>query len=633
MTYPLDLIITRLQIQRQLRKDASTPHASEYKSIWDAIEKIYYQEGGIAGFYIGVIPDTSKSIVDSFIFFLAYNFLRQHRLHGRGTTYKSLPAVDELSVGFLAGALTKLLTTPIATIVTRKKASTLIAARSSPHSPDDDTVLGIARRIHSEKGIQGFWSGYSASLVLTLNPSITFFLYESFKRTLLPRAQRDTPSASATFLLAAISKAIASTITYPFSLAKSRAQLSSRTVDENDEDVKAAIEKASNGRTAGTRQGREAARSTVFSTILHIARTEGIGALYEGLGGEVLKGFFSHGITMVIKEAVHSLIIRLYFAILKASQRYPRPQEAMMMAKEQAGQATTNVRDQVQLAITTTKEETQSFSKQAQGVAQSGSAQASEMVNGAWENGKRAANTSFTATSGMVDRGKDIASEASTSALERSNRIWEGTKDAANSAAAAATGLVKRGQENASEASTSAMETSNQIWNNAKEAANSATVTASELATKGQGMVENTSASAMTTTNSLWESTKQSPNTIITTISNTIGRGQELANQVSTSAIEATNDAWETTKQVTDTSPTRTDSLIPQAQNVANATSTFAADSVTEAWDTTNEAANSTTAKANEMAELVGDYVGQKTEALASSMRPNAKGGGGAAGA
>lgn len=628
MTYPLDLIITRLQIQRQLRKDASTPHASEYKSTWDAIEKIYYQEGGIAGFYAGVIPDTSKSIADSFLFFLTYNFLRRQRLRGKGTAYRSLPAVDELSVGFLAGALTKLLTTPIATIVTRKKASTFIAARSSSHSPEDNTVLSIARQIHSEKGIQGFWSGYSASLVLTLNPSITFFLYESFKRTLLPRAQRDTPSASATFFLAAISKAIASTITYPFSLAKSRAQLSSRTVDENDEEVKDAIEKASDGRTAGTRRGREAARRTVFSSILHIARTEGIGALYEGLGGEVLKGFFSHGITMIVKEAVHSLIIRLYFAILKTLQKYPRPQEAMMMAKEQAGQAATNVRDQVQSAITTTKEETESISRQAQGIAQRGSAQASEMVNGAWENGKRAANTSFTATSGMVDRGKDMASEASTSALERSNRIWEGTKDVANSAAGAATGLVKRGQENASEASTSAMETSNQHWNNAKEAANSAIATASELATKGQGLVENTSISAMKTTNSLLENTKQAPNTITTAVGNTIGRGRELANQVSTSAIEAASNAWETTKQVTDPSPTRTDSIATQAQNAANQRSTCSTDTLINAWDTATEAADSTTATANEMAELVGDYVGQKTEALGSSTRPNGKGGG-----
>ena len=575
-----------MQTQRQLRKDASTPHTSEYKSVWDAIEKIYYQEGGIAGFYTGVIPDTSKTIANSFLFFLGYNFLRQQRLRSRGSVSRGLPAIDELSVGFVAGAFAKFFTTPIATIVTRKKASSMIAARSSNQVPKDTTVASIAKKIHAEKGIEGFWSGYSASLVLTLNPSITFFLYETFKRAVLPRAQRDKPSPSATFFLAAISKAIASTITYPFSLAKSRAQVSSRTVDDNDEEVKDAIEKVSDGRTAGTRKGRQAARSTVFSMILHIARTEGVGALYEGLGVEVLKEFFSHGITMIIKEAVHRLIIRLYYAILKALQKYPNPQRVAMMAKEQAGHAASNVRDQAQPNIAAAKEKAQSVSEQVQAIAQHGSARASEMLNGAYESGKQAANTSVMTARGMVDKGREVASEASTSAMERSNQTWDNTKEAANSAVSNATEIVNR----------------------------------------GQSMVNNASASAMETTNSLWESTKQAPSSIATTANNAITQGQEVANNASASAANTTNNAWETTKQATISTTATTNDIVSQGQEAVINTSASATNSTAEAWDTTKQAANSTSGKTNEMVELVGDYVGQKTEALGSSMRPNEKG-------
>ena len=347
-----------------MRKHPASPHIDEYRSIYDAAHKIYTQEGGLPGLYTGVIQDTSKTIVDSFLFFLTYNFLRQSRLRSRISSSQHLPVLDELSVGFFAGAFSKLLTTPIANIVTRKQTSSMLSAHSaSRETAQPTTVNSITREIYAEKGLQGFWSGYSASLVLTLNPSLTFFLYETFKGMLLPRSQRTNPPPSATFLLAAISKAIASTITYPFSLAKARAQTSSETVSNTDQEIKESIEKASDGNTSGMRPARKAARKTVFSTIIQIAQTEGIGALYEGLGGEVLKGFFSHGITMIIKEAVHRLIIQLYYVILKVLKMSPERQGAIDKAKnqieymvrgatEQAQQTMNSVQDGTTAALT-----------------------------------------------------------------------------------------------------------------------------------------------------------------------------------------------------------------------------------------------------------------------------------------
>merc|ERR1712144_93973 len=187
--YPLDLVITRLQVQRSLRKSSTTADEGEYKGVLDAFEQIYNKEGGLSAFYGGVLQDTGKSIADSFLFFLFYNYLRTNRLQKKGLNATTLPALDELGVGAFAGALSKLFTTPISNIVTRKQTASMVAARSSS-SRAEPTVADIASQIRSEKGLQGFWSGYSASLVLTLNPSITFFLYETFKRTLLPRAKQ-----------------------------------------------------------------------------------------------------------------------------------------------------------------------------------------------------------------------------------------------------------------------------------------------------------------------------------------------------------------------------------------------------------------------------------------------------------
>ena len=251
---------------------------------------------------------------------------------------RRLPVLDELAVGAFAGACSKFFTTPISNIVTRKQTAALISARSGSRD-DEPSVSAIVASIRDEKGMQGFWSGYSASLVLTLNPSITFFLYETFKRTLLPRAKRDDPGARITFLMAAVSKAIASTITYPFSLAKARAQTSSKSPVDKDSSVNLKNEaegarSKDDAEKTSTDAKNLAKKSTVFNSILHIYRTEGPAALYEGVFGEILKGFFSHGITMLLKEAIHKLIIQAFYFILRALKKYPSSLEVTSQAGE-----------------------------------------------------------------------------------------------------------------------------------------------------------------------------------------------------------------------------------------------------------------------------------------------------------
>lgn len=187
------------------------------------------------------------------------------------------------------------------------------------HVPDTHKII---QDILSEKGIQGFWSGYSASLVLTLNPSITFFLFENLKRVVLPRHRRANPPPSLTFLLSALSKACASSITYPFSLAKARLQAGGAKSSSHSED--ASTEENVVKEDVPTPQGRRAARATIFSTVLTIAQTEGIQSLYEGLPLEILRAFFSHGLTMLVKQSIQRLLVRAYYVMSIIVGRYQR---------------------------------------------------------------------------------------------------------------------------------------------------------------------------------------------------------------------------------------------------------------------------------------------------------------------
>lgn len=320
-TYPLKLIVTRLQMQRlaarkkQSSGDKEADRKTGYASIQDAAQKIYAKEGGIQGFFTGVGDDTWKTIADSFLFFLAYTILRQRRLNSKASNNNGkkravLPILDELAIGVVAGAFSKLWTTPLANIVTRKQTAAL-DNQSKPISTKQ-----VAAQIRTEKGLIGFWSGYSESLVLTLNPSITFFLNELLKYLLLPRHKRKNPSATVTFLLAAISKAVASAVTYPVSLAKTRVQADS----SSSEDTKPSNTFA----------------FSLFTSLQSIAAEEGISALYDGLFGEVVKGFLSHGITMLTKDIVHSSIVQTYYTLLILIKKYPSPEELIVRARLQA---------------------------------------------------------------------------------------------------------------------------------------------------------------------------------------------------------------------------------------------------------------------------------------------------------
>ncbi|KAJ5164029.1 Mitochondrial substrate/solute carrier [Penicillium coprophilum] len=357
VVYPLNVIVARLQTQKQKSNDPSEKSDEdgnadeEYTGVVDAARKIYAQQG-VAGFYPGLAQDTWKTVADSFLFFLAYSAIRQRRIVAhvgveRAAKSKNivLPIIDELAVGILAGSFAKLFTTPLSNIVARKQTS---AARKGGNTKNLSTS-DIAARIRAEKGILGFWSGYSATLILTLNPSLTFFLNEFLKRTLLPRSKRDKPPAALTFLLAALSKVAASSITYPFSLAKTRAQVMS-----------------SNSKSkSGKAQDSLFASLTpeILSTVATIARTDGIPGLYAGLHGEVLKGFFSHGFTMLAKDAVYAFIVKSYYLLLVLRRRYPTPDELIQRAREQAEEYTEIAREGARDLAERTREGTEELLK------------------------------------------------------------------------------------------------------------------------------------------------------------------------------------------------------------------------------------------------------------------------------
>jgi len=140
-----------------------------------------------------------------------------------------LSTAVELSLGAIAGALAQVFTIPVSVIATRQQvgkatADEAVAASSVEDTEQvpftassdkglyDDSFLGVAREIIHEDGITGLWSGLRPGLVLTVNPAITYGVFERVKSifTLGDPAVKLGPWRS--FCVGALSKTLATVV-------------------------------------------------------------------------------------------------------------------------------------------------------------------------------------------------------------------------------------------------------------------------------------------------------------------------------------------------------------------------------------------------------------------------------------
>jgi hypothetical protein len=188
IVYPLDVITSRIQV-------SSTSKLSILE---------YIRKRGIRGFYVGIYISLFQTFLSNFGYFWFYALVK--RLYAR---YNTRPSTGiELFLGAIAGALSRTITTPVSVITMRKQ---------TIDDPKGRQYSMICKKIFKEEGIRGFWRGYGASLILTINPAITYGLFERIKEV-GKKTRREI------FLMGAFTKSIATIFTYPYILAKSQLQ-------------------------------------------------------------------------------------------------------------------------------------------------------------------------------------------------------------------------------------------------------------------------------------------------------------------------------------------------------------------------------------------------------------------------
>lgn len=156
----------------------SPPTSTEvhYTSTWDAISKIV-AEDGLSGLYAGISASLAGVASTNFAYFYWYSVVRT--LYMKTSKVVGPPSTFvELSLGAIAGAIAQLCTIPVAVVTTRQQ---------TQHKGERKGFVETAREvIDGSDGFFGLWRGLKASLVLVVNPAITYGAYERLKDVLFP---------------------------------------------------------------------------------------------------------------------------------------------------------------------------------------------------------------------------------------------------------------------------------------------------------------------------------------------------------------------------------------------------------------------------------------------------------------
>ncbi|KAL3700819.1 hypothetical protein R1sor_018841 [Riccia sorocarpa] len=284
LLYPLDTCKTKYQAET--RAGSARKYRSLLDVFWEAVES-----RKLASLYQGLGTKNLQSVVSQFIYFYSYSFLKNQYVKRSGG--KRMGTGPNLIVAAAAGACTALLTQPLDTASARMQTSSFGKSKSLIRTLRESTVKEL-------------WAGIEPSLVLCSNPAIQYTVFEQLKYRLLRKGQLEVAadgvgaapvvlSAFSAFLLGALSKSVATVITYPAIRSKVMIQAA-----ESD-DVK------DKSKDKPIRKMHQA-----FSLIWN---REGFFGFYKGLNAQILKTVLGAALMLMIKEKTTEVTWAVLLAI------------------------------------------------------------------------------------------------------------------------------------------------------------------------------------------------------------------------------------------------------------------------------------------------------------------------------
>uniref|UniRef100_A0A7S3YR27 Mitochondrial carrier protein n=1 Tax=Lotharella globosa TaxID=91324 RepID=A0A7S3YR27_9EUKA len=221
------------------------------------------------------------------IHFYFHTLLKKRWLRKHNRTEE--PAIISLINGSIAGLIVQMLTSPLKVL----QINSVLEKQKS--------AWELAVGIYKKEGIAGFWRGFGLNTILVINPAITFYAYGRLRKT---AHKMGLKSHLVDFLCGFVAKVVATLITYPVMLLKTRL------LSGEDESVK--------------------------KIFMQVWKEGGLLGWYDGLGAKMLQTTLTSAFTFMCKEELVKHTLRMFvflFAMKHAKNRGPAAAAAAIATK------------------------------------------------------------------------------------------------------------------------------------------------------------------------------------------------------------------------------------------------------------------------------------------------------------
>ncbi|KAL8291892.1 hypothetical protein RQP46_002150 [Phenoliferia psychrophenolica] len=309
VVYPLDTIKTRIQTEVESKAVEAAPGAPAAIQRPNAPTRLQLKKGtgarqmflrilkeqGVGGLYRGFSASMLNTFSMQFAYFYWYTIVRRTYVKRFAPTAVALNTATELALGALAAAFAQLFTIPVSVIATRQQ----LAAKSI-------SFMATLRAILADDGITGLWRGLKPSLVLTVNPAITYGMFERLKVAFLKDGEKMTPGKA--FVIGALSKTMATVVTYPYIMAKTRLQ-AGNAGDAPSEPTEAGV----------VAEKKKERYSGAIDCLTQVYQAKGFAGWYQGMQAQITKAVLSQALLFGIKDALEAYVVLALIYYSKAS--------------------------------------------------------------------------------------------------------------------------------------------------------------------------------------------------------------------------------------------------------------------------------------------------------------------------
>ncbi|PTB67356.1 mitochondrial carrier [Trichoderma citrinoviride] len=285
LTYPLITLSTRAQVESKKAESKFT----------EAVQKIIAREG-FSGLYSGINSALFGISVTNFIYYYWYEWTRaffEKAATRAGRASKKLTTVEAMIAGAIAGSATVIITNPIwvvnTRVTTRRQEPDLEAGGGGADGrrAKAPTTLGTLMSLLKKEGPRALFAGVIPALVLVINPILQYTLFEQMKNA-VEKKRKVTPTIA--FVLGALGKLFATSVTYPYITAKSQMHVAAH--NEKKEGMSQALRR--------------------------VVRDEGYAGLYKGIGPKVTQSVLTAAFLFAFKDVLYEQTVRLRMGRNKA---------------------------------------------------------------------------------------------------------------------------------------------------------------------------------------------------------------------------------------------------------------------------------------------------------------------------